>query len=354
MARGMLSRVMARGMLSRVMAPPRRPRERSRSGVARVAALLLAIYALSDELRWLFLDAHWRVGCDDGGACWDYVRIWLDRFVFGLYPEAERWRVAVVAVTAIIAGAAIRLARRRLTWRGGFAIASVWWVIGAVILKGGPPGLVSVDLDQWSGLLLTMTIATTAMLGSLALGLAIACARLSGRRSVALVARVHVEFWRGIPLITVLFLAVSLFPLMMPYGFEPRRLVPVMVTFVLFYSAYVAEVLRAGFIALPLGQGEAAEALGLDRWRVFDLVLIPQCLRRSVPSIVNILISILKDTTLVLIIGMFDLLGMVQQSLRNAEWSRYTMEGYLFAGAMIWVFCFGLSRLSKRLEGVQR
>jgi general L-amino acid transport system permease protein len=349
-----LGRVMARAGLGRVMAPPRRPREWLRTGVVRVAALLLAIYALSGQLRWLFLDAHWRAGCDDGGACWVYVGTWLDRFVFGLYPEAERWRVAAVAVTAIIAGAALGLARRRLNWRGGFAIAAAWWVIGAVILKGGLPGLVSVDLDQWSGLLLTMTIASTAMLGSLALGLAIACARLSSRRSIALMARVYVEFWRGIPLITVLFLGVSLFPLMMPYGFEPRRLVPVLVTFVMFYGAYVAEVLRAGFIALPLGQEEAAEALGLDRWRVFDLVLIPQCLRRSVPAIVNILIAILKDTTLVLIIGMFDLLGIVQQSLRNAEWSRYTMEGYLFAAAVIWVFCFGLSRLSKRLEGVER
>ena len=325
----------------------------ARLWLIRLATLLLVLFAFADTLEWLFIKARWRsgsVGCGEAGACWGYVYAWLDRFLYGFYPTPERWRVGVVAMGAIVAGGLIWLERRRLRYRGAFAVVAAWWLAGAVVLKGGIGGLASVELDSWGGLLLTLTIAATAMSGSMVLGLIVACARLSNPPVIALLGRIYIEFWRGIPLITVLFLAVSLFPLMMPHNFEPARLVSVLVAFVMFYAAYVAEVFRAGFIALPPGQQEAARALGLNDWQVLDRVLIPQCLRRSIPAMVNVLISILKDTTLVLVIGLFDLLGMVQQSLRSAEWGRFVLEGYLFAGVVIWVFCFGLSRLSKRLE----
>lgn len=208
----------------------------------------------------------------------------------------------------------------------------------------------SVPFSAWGGFLLTLTIAFTAMVGSLLIGIPLAFMRLSDKPLVRTVARLYVEFWRAIPLITALFLSVALFPLLLPPGVDSDRFVAVLVTFTLFYGAYMAEVVRAGLVALPSGQREAAEALGLTKWRARDLVVIPQALTNAIPSIVNILIAVLKDTTLVLIIGMFDLLGMVHQSLLNVSWGGQAIEGYLFVALVMWTLCFSLSRASGRLE----
>jgi general L-amino acid transport system permease protein len=334
--------------------PPREKRWLTRSNLIRFVAALIALWLLRDVIGWALVGATWTVSsasdCSPGGACWGFVGVWGERLMFGGYPSSERWRIAAsVLCGSVLVGTAIAL-RWRLGYAHALGGAVVWWIASALLLKGGVAGLAAIDLDAWGGLLLSLTIGITAMIGSLVLGLPVAFARMSARPVLKALATIYIEFWRGIPLITVLFLAVALFPLAMPYGSEPKRLVSVLVAFTLFYSAYMAEVYRAGLQSLPEGQIEAARALGLGKWPIRHLILIPQCLRRMIPSIINVLIAIVKDTTVVLIIGMFDVLGIVQQILQNPNWSRLTYEGYVLVGVMIWAFCFTLSRFSRRLE----
>jgi general L-amino acid transport system permease protein len=330
----------------------------TRANLIRLAALALCLWLLRDMIAWALLNARWTVAspadCTRDGACWGFVGVWGERLVFGSYPAAERWRIALAGMSGIVLAAAGFALRAQLGYASALAGAVAWWIAAAILLKGGIAGLPSIDLDAWGGLLLTLTIALTAMIGSLIIGLVVAFARMSTRPVLRIVATLYVEFWRGIPLITVLFLAVALFPLTMPYGAEPKRLISVLVAFTLFYSAYMAEVFRAGLQSLPEGQAEAARALGLGKWTIRHLVLVPQCFRQMIPSIINVLIAVVKDTTVVLIIGMFDVLGIVQQILLNPGWSRLTYEGYFLVGVLVWAFCFTLSRLSWRLEAPAR
>jgi general L-amino acid transport system permease protein len=159
-----------------------------------------------------------------------------------------------------------------------------------------------------------------------------------------------IELWRGVPLITVLFMASVMLPLFFPEGVTLDKLLRAMVGIVLFQSAYIAEVVRGGLQAIPRGQYEAAEALGLGYWRTMGLIVLPQALTLVIPGIVNTFIALFKDTTLVLIIGLFDLLGIVQQAFADPNWLGYSVEGYLFAGLVFWAFCFGMSRYSQALE----
>jgi general L-amino acid transport system permease protein len=335
-------------------APPRARRWLTRANLIRALAALAAVWMLRHVIDWALISATWSVSspsdCGPQGACWGFVGVWGERLAFGGYPAAERWRIAVGVATGLAFALGAIALRQRFGYAQGLCIAVVWWLACALLLKGGVPGLSPIDLDAWGGLLLSLTIGITAMVGSLVLGLPVAFARMSSRPILRTFATIYIEFWRGIPLITVLFLAVALFPLVMPFGTEPKRLVSVLVAFTLFYSAYLAEVYRAGFQSLPEGQAEAARALGLGKWQIRHLILTPQCLRRMIPSIINVLIAIMKDTTVVLVIGMFDVLGIAQQILQNPNWSRLTYESYVLVGAVIWALCFTLSRLSRRLE----
>lgn len=326
----------------------------SRAFLIRLVFCLIVLWAFSDAFLWATADATWRTGdpeaCTGGGACWGYIGTWWDRFIYGSYPETLRWRPQLAALGLILAGASAVLFRHRMGYRSALAATTLAWILCAVLLRGGVLGLATVDLNAWGGALLTVTIAFTAMLASMLLGIPLAFARLSDRPVFNLVARLYIEFWRAVPLVMVLFVAVSLMPLFLPYGMEPKRLISVLIAFSLYYSAYMAEAVRAGVQALPRGQQEAAFALGLSKWRSRDLVIIPQAIRLALPTIVNILIAVLKDTTLVLIIGMFDLLGMVQQSLHNPAWGHFALEGYLFVAGVMWVLCFTLSRVSTLYE----
>jgi general L-amino acid transport system permease protein len=330
----------------------------SRANLIRLVALLACLWWLRDTVAWALINAKWSIAspadCTGEGACWGFVGVWGERLVFGSYPAAERWRIALAGFLGVALAAAGFAMRARLGYASALGGAVIWWIAAAVLLKGGVAGLSAVDLDAFGGLLLTLTIALTAMIGSLVIGLVVAFARMSQRPVLRIFATLYIELWRGIPLITVLFLAVALFPLTMPFGAEPKRLVSVLVAFTLFYSAYMAEVFRAGLQSLPEGQAEAARALGLGKWTIRHLVLVPQCFRQMIPSIINVLIAVVKDTTVVLIIGMFDVLGIVQQILLNPSWSRLTYEGYVLVGVLVWAFCFTLSRLSRRLEAPAR
>jgi len=229
-------------------------------------------------------------------------------------------------------------------------IVSYFLLTGLVI--GGAVVLPIVETAVWGGLLVTMVIAVTGIVASLPLGIALALGRRSKMPIIKLVSIIFIEFWRGVPLITVLFMSSVMLPLFLPEGVTFDKLLRVLIGVTLFSAAYMAEVVRGGLQAIPKGQYEGAMALGLRFWPMMYLIILPQALKLVIPGIVNTFIGLFKDTTLVLIVGMFDLLGQIQSSFTDPTWSTPSQghTGYLFAAIVFFVFCFGMSRYSIFME----
>jgi len=312
-------------------------------------------FALRPLVDWALIDAHWsgqgRDACaGGGGACWVFVRARLGQFLYGFYPEAERWRVDVGI--ALVALAAIPLFLPRMRRKGSIACIALpaAFAVAGFLLTGGAFGLVAVETGRWGGLMLTVVVAVTGIAASFPLGILLALGRRSEMPVIRTLSVAFIEFWRGVPLVTVLFMASVMLPLFLPDGANVDKLLRALIGIALFAAAYMAEVVRGGLQAIPRGQYEAASALGLGYWRTLGLVVLPQALRHVIPGIVGSFIALFKDTTLVLIIGLFDFLGIVQAALTDPQWLGFALEGYVFAAAVYWVFCFGMSRLSARIE----
>jgi general L-amino acid transport system permease protein len=270
---------------------------------------------------------------------------------------------------ALIGGTVMRVAPafRGQAWSGAwaraypaFALGALAWLVLGGWLLGLAPLTVSVQLwplvetRLWGGLFLTLVIAAVGIVGSLPLGIVLALGRRSDMPVIRAICVAFIEVWRGVPLITVLFMASNMFPLFMPEGVNFDKLVRALVGVTIFASAYMAEVVRGGLQAIPKGQYEAAEALGLGYWRTTGLVILPQALKIVIPGIVNNFIGLFKDSTLVLVIGLFDFLGMAQAAASNSHWLGFAIEGYVFTGFGFWIFCFGMSRYSQHLERMLR
>ncbi len=327
--------------------------------------------------RWLFFEANWRGqtrgACTSGGACWVFVKVHLGQFLCGFYPAGERWRVltafAVMAICPLIAGLGALLSTRTAHPLLRDQLSKRWQLLGfgstifgavplaAALLLGGFADLPRVETSQWGGLMLTLIISGVGCLGSLPLGILLAL----GRRSSSLVLRnvsiMFIELWRGVPLITVLFMASVMIPIFFPPDWRIDKLARCLIGVTLFSSAYMAEVVRGGMQGVAGGQYEAAQALGMTRFQLLSAVILPQALRLVIPGVVNTFIGLFKDTTLVLVIGLFDLLGIVQAASTHPDWLGYALEGYVFAGAVFWAGSFLMSRFSRRLEvsfGVHR
>lgn len=321
---------------------------------------LLAIYllfaTLPPLLRWAFLDASWsgdnREACHPGGACWVFIRVHLDQFLYGFYPDEQRWRVNA-AVLLLILGAAplfMRTVSSKFKVRLGLGLLIVYPCVAFVLLKGGMIGLPAVDTSQWGGLLLTLVIAGVGMTAALPLGVLLALGRRSRMPTIQTLCVTFIEFWRGVPLITVLFMSSVMLPLFLPAGMNFDKLLRALIGVTLFQGAYMAEVVRGGLQAIPKGQFEAAAALGLGYWKTMGLIVLPQALKLVIPGIVNTFIALFKDTSLVLIIGLFDLMNIVHNATTNPAWLGFSTEGYVFAAAVYWLFCFSMSRYSQSLE----
>jgi len=319
-----------------------------------LGALYLLWLALPPLIQWAFIDADWvgtsRDDCTSGGACWVFIGTRLNQLMYGFYPQAEQWRVNLGL--ALLAGMMAPLLFRgfRHKWPLGLALVLGYPLIAYVLFHGGILGLPVVETSQWGGLMLTLVLAVVGMVLALPLGILLALGRRSRMPVIRAASVTYIELWRGVPLITVLFMASVMLPLFLPEGATLDKLLRAMIGIVLFQSAYMAEVVRGGLQAIPKGQYEAAEALGLGFWQSMALVILPQALRLVIPGIVNTFIALFKDTTLVLIIGLFDLLGIVQQAFADPNWLGYSVEGYLFAALVYWMFCFGMSRYSQALE----
>jgi general L-amino acid transport system permease protein len=322
------------------------------------ALTLFSLYLLYETMppliSWAFINADWtgdtRDACTSGGACWVFISVRLDQFMYGFYPESEIWRINLAF--GILIAAAIPLFINRVTfkkWIGAF-ILLIYPVIAFYLFAGGAFGLEPVETSRWGGLTLTLILSGVGIASSLPLGIILALGRRSQMPIVRSVSIVFIEFWRGVPLITVLFMASVMLPLFLPEGSHFDKLLRAMIGIALFQSAYMAEVVRGGLAAIPKGQYEAAEALGLSYWKSMGLIILPQALKLVIPGIVNTFIALFKDTTLVLIIGLFDLLAIVQAAFNDTNWLGYSIEGYVFAATIFWFFCFGMSRYSQALE----
>ena len=318
------------------------------------SAYLLYIL-IPPAIQWTFIDADWfaetRDGCSREGACWAYIANRFGQTIYGFYPEAEQWRVNTAFLMLIVLCIPLFInSFHKKMWLGGF-ILFIFPFIAYFLIHGGSFGLEEVSTDKWGGLMLTLIISIIGITLALPLGIILALGRRSHMPIVKSVSVLFIEFWRGVPLITVLFMSSVMLPLFLPEGSDFDKLARAMIGIILFQSAYVAEVVRGGLQAIPKGQYEAAVAMGLTYWKSMFLVILPQALKLVIPGLVNTFIALFKDTTLVLIIGLFDLLGVVQNVLgADSKWLGFDTEGYVYAGFLFWLFCFGMSRYSMALE----
>ena len=305
-------------------------------------------------LNWALLDANWsgstRADCSGEGACWVFVRERFGQFMYGFFPEGLRWRVNLTVLLAVAGAAPLFIQRmpRKAVYAAGFLL--LYPLLAFWLLHGGFFALEEVPTSRWGGLMLTLVIAAVGIAGALPLGILLALGRRSDLPAIRVLCVTFIEFWRGVPLITVLFMSSVMLPLFLPEGLSFDKLVRALIGVILFQSAYIAEVVRGGLQAIPKGQYEAAAAMGLGYWRMMGLVILPQALKLVIPGIVNTFIALFKDTSLVIIIGLFDLLNSIKQATADPAWIGMATEGYVFAALLFWMFCFGMSRYSMRLE----
>jgi general L-amino acid transport system permease protein len=303
-------------------------------------------------IHWAFLDAVWRP--DPGacraasGACWGFVAEKHRFILFGTYPFEQHWRPA--ASTLILLGLYVFSSIGRF-WKPWLALV---WVAGlaaiGVLMWGGVLGLPYVENERWGGLILTLLLATFGIAFAFPLAILLALGRRSKMPVIQALCVAYIELIRGVPLISLLFMASVMLPLFLPAGVSIDKLLRAQIALILFAAAYLAEVVRGGLQAIPRHQYQSADALGLTYFQKTAFVVLPQALRIAVPPLVNTFIGLFKDTSLVVIIGVFDLLQTIKVSLNEPAWTGFGVEAYLFAALVYFVFCFAMSVYSKRLE----
>ncbi|MBX9451319.1 amino acid ABC transporter permease [Neoaquamicrobium sediminum] len=335
--------------------------------VLTVLGVLLIVYFVPPMIRWAFIDAVWsgpdRSVCATvaqggiqpegwSGACWAFVNAKFEQFMYGRYTVSERWRVNLTAVMFVALLVPLLIPRVPHKFLNAVAFFIVFPIIAFILLVGGWFGLDYVATSLWGGMLVTMVLSFVGISVSLPLGILLALGRRSRMPVVKMLCVAFIETVRGVPLVTVLFMASVMLPLFLPAGMTFDRFLRALVGVALFASAYMAEVVRGGLQAIPKGQYEGADSLGLSYWQSMGLIVLPQALKLVIPGIVNTFIGLFKDTSLVYIIGMFDLLGIVRQNFADANWisAQTPMSGLIFAGFIFWIFCFGMSRYSIYME----
>jgi len=287
------------------------------------------------------------------GACWAFVRDRFSYFIYGSYPIPERWRVDIffaMLALGIFWLLWLEAPRRDL---GALYFFVVVPIVSYILLTGWPLiGLRAVDTSLWGGVLVTIVVSWVGIVFSLPIGILLALGRRSNMPAVKLFSVIFIEFVRGVPLITVLFMASVMLPLFVPDAYSPDKLLRALIGIAMFASAYMAEVVRAGLQAIPKGQYEGAMAVGLGYWQMMYLIILPQALKVTIPNIVNTYIGLFKDTTLVVIVGIFDFLRTVEVSRIDPIWAAPTTSatGYAFAAIFYFIFCYSMSRYAKSVE----
>jgi general L-amino acid transport system permease protein len=319
-----------------------------------LAVAWLLVVIVPPMIDWMIVNATFvgsqREDCTGSGACWVYVQQRFGQLMYGLYPEAQRWRVDVAGLLLVAFVGPLFFERTPGRARLALAALVLYPPLCLVFLLGGVFGLPYVETREWGGLMLTTFMAVFGGVIAFPLGVLLALGRRSELPVIHWVSVTFIEFWRGVPIIAVIFLASVLLPLILPQGVTVDRLLRALVGLALVVAAYMAEVVRGGLQALPKGQEEAARAMGLGYWQTTGLIVLPQALRIVIPGLVNEFIALFKNTTLVLIVSLFDFLGMAQATLADPKWVGMNLEAYVFVGLVFWMICFAVSRWSLRLE----
>jgi general L-amino acid transport system permease protein len=334
--------------------------------VLTVLALALLLYVIPPAVDWLFIKAAWsgidRNACiaisqgganPDGwsGACWAFIHDRFSQFIFGRYPLEERWRPMLVG--ALFVALLIPMLIPKVPYKvlNAGLLFIIFPIVAFFLLRGGF-GLAIVETPRWGGLMVTLILSFVGIVVSLPLGILLALGRRSNMPIIKSLCIGFIELIRGVPLITVLFMANVMLPLFLPTGWTFDNFLRALIGVALFASAYMAEVIRGGLQAIPKGQTEGANSLGLNYVQTTGLIVLPQAIKLVIPGIVNTFIGLFKDTSLVSIIGMFDLLGIVRLNFTDTTWMTPVtpLTGLIFAGFIFWIFCFGMSRYSAFME----
>ena len=329
------------------------------NAVLTLLIIFLTILAIPPSLNWMILDAtisgDTKEACSTTeGACWTYIKVWFRRFMYGMYPNDFHWRINVAFVVLLAFAFVGYFVKGKLKNYLTFYYAIFYPIIAFIIIyfliSGGSFGLEWVETNAWGGLSLTFIVSFFGLIFCFPLGMILALGRRSDLPIIRYISIGYIEFWRGVPLITVLFMSSVMFPMFLPSDAFVDKLVRVIAAIILFEAAYVAEVIRGGLQALPKGQYDAAKSLGMGYWKMQIFVILPQALKLVIPGIANTFLALVKDTPLIFVVGLSEVVGMLQMAKTNPKWLGYAMEGYIFASILFWIICYAMSRYSYYLE----
>ena len=328
------------------------------NAVLTLLIIFLIIKAIPPSMSWMVLDANIsgdsRDACTGTGACWTYIKVWFKRFMYGMYPNELHWRINWAFILVIALGLIGLLATEKLKKYLALYYVIIYPIIAFLIIyyliSGGAFGLEWVETGAWGGLSLTFIVSFFCLIFCFPLGMILALGRRSKLPTIRYISVGYIEFWRGVPLITVLFMSSVMFPMFLPEDFFMDKLVRVIIAITLFEAAYCAEVIRGGLQALPRGQYDAAKSLGMGYWKMHIFVILPQALKLVIPGIANTFLALVKDTPLIFVVGLAELAGMLALAKTNPEWLGFAMEGYIFAAIIFWIICYAMSKYSYNLE----
>jgi len=317
-----------------------------------IVALLVLWQLVPPFFSWAFIDSVWNTSAeacrDIEGACWSIIPQNISFIIFGFFPDGEQWRPGLAM--ALLIGLVI-FSRNRKHWKKSLGI---YWTIGLIVMGtlmyGGVFGMQVVETAQWSGLPLTFMLSLFGMVAAYPLGVFLALGRQSRMPAIKTLCVVYIEMIRGVPLISLLFMSSVMFPLFLPEGVTIDKVLRAQVAIILFTAAYIAEVVRGGLQAMPRGQFEAADSIGLNYSQTMRLVILPQALKIVIPPSVGILLSAFKDTSLVVIIALYDVLKTTKVTLSNPKWTGYSTEAYIFLAVLYFICCYAMSSYSRKLE----
>ena len=324
------------------------------NAILSLVVIFILVKYVPSLLNWTFFDANFlgnnKEDCSGDGACWIFVKVWFNRFMYGMYPNAEQWRINTSFLVLLASIFSIFILPQKFKKYIILFLLFIFPIIALNLISGGLFGLKWIETGAWGGLSLTFIVSAFALIFCFPIGVFLALGRRSDLPAIKYSSIGFIELWRGVPLITVLFMSAVMFPMFLPDGTYMDKLMRVIIAITLFEAAYMAEVVRGGLQALPRGQYDAAKSLGMGYWRMHFLIIMPQALKLVIPGIANTFLALVKDTPLIFVVGLLELAGMIGLAKTNPEWLGMAAEGYVFAAFVFWVICFAMSRYSQNLE----
>ena len=324
------------------------------NAILSLIVVFILIKYIPSLLNWLFFDANFlgdtKEDCTGDGACWVFIRVWFNRFMYGMYPDAEQWRINISFLFLLGSIGLIFILPNKFKKYIIIFLLFIFPIVALNLISGGIFGLKWIETGAWGGLSLTFIVSAFALIFCFPIGVFLALGRRSDLPAIRYSSIGFIELWRGVPLITVLFMSAVMFPMFLPDGTYMDKLMRVIIAITLFEAAYMAEVVRGGLQALPRGQYDAAKSLGMGYWRMHFLIIMPQALKLVIPGIANTFLALVKDTPLIFVVGLLELAGMIGLAKTNPKWLGMATEGYVFAAFVFWIICFSMSRYSQNLE----